>query len=140
MCFFQQLRHKYYSIRIMSIKQLVESYCRIYHLTNGRCFYMMLRYFWGMIRFCLAFAQIKSFGGVSPWRKLVTFFIIVVPHLTEGIFRPTRTAAKVLKSGFYWPSIFQDGYAFVKTCDYCQRVGNISRRQELPLKNLLDLW
>ncbi|KAK6162677.1 hypothetical protein DH2020_002518 [Rehmannia glutinosa] len=40
-----------------------------------------------------------------------------------GHFGPTRTYAKVLQSGFYWPTLFKDCYAFVKTCDRCQRVG-----------------
>lgn len=34
-----------------------------------------------------------------------------------GHFGPTRTAAKVLQSGFYWPTLFRDSYTFVKTCD-----------------------
>ena len=30
-----------------------------------------------------------------------------------------RTAAKVLQSGFFWPSIFKDVYEFVRCCDKC---------------------
>ena len=56
-----------------------------------------------------------------------------------GHFGVTRIAAKVLQSGFFWPSIFRDSYTLVKTCDRCQRMGNISRRQELPLKNILEV-
>lgn len=37
-----------------------------------------------------------------------------------------KTVAKVLQSGFYWPTIFKDTYAFVSSCDKCQRSGNIS--------------
>ncbi|CAM8923520.1 unnamed protein product [Rhodiola kirilowii] len=33
----------------------------------------------------------------------------------------SKTAAKVLQSGLYWPSIFKDAYNFVKACDKCQR-------------------
>ncbi|CAM8973323.1 unnamed protein product [Rhodiola kirilowii] len=33
----------------------------------------------------------------------------------------SKTAAKVLQSGLYWPSIFKDSYNFVKACDKCQR-------------------
>ena len=47
--------------------------------------------------------------------------------------------AKVLQSGFFWPSIFRDSYTLVKTCDWCQHMGNISRQQELPLKNILEV-
>ena len=42
--------------------------------------------------------------------------------------------ARVLQSGFYLPSLFKDAHAFVSTCDRCQRMGNISRRDEGPLK------
>ncbi|XP_060216641.1 uncharacterized protein LOC132644100 [Lycium barbarum] len=37
-----------------------------------------------------------------------------------------RTAAKVLQSGFYWPTLFNDAHEFVRACDNCQRTGNIS--------------
>ena len=50
-----------------------------------------------------------------------------------------RTAAKVLQSGFFWPNIFRDAYAYVMSCDQCQRVGNISRRHEWPLNNIMEV-
>ncbi|KAL8158070.1 hypothetical protein AgCh_002688 [Apium graveolens] len=56
-----------------------------------------------------------------------------------GYFGGQRTAAKVLQSGFFWPSLFKDAYAYVVRCDRCQRVGNISRRSEMPLKNILEV-
>ena len=34
-----------------------------------------------------------------------------------GHFGGHRTAAKVLQSAYYWPSIFKDDYNFVKCCD-----------------------
>lgn len=56
-----------------------------------------------------------------------------------GHFGGDRTAAKVLQSGFYWPTLFKDAYNFVAQCDRCQRVGNISRRNEMPLQNILEV-
>ena len=56
-----------------------------------------------------------------------------------GHFRATKTAAKVLQSGFFWPSLFKDSYNFVVACDRCQRMGNISRRNQMPLKNILEV-
>ena len=50
-----------------------------------------------------------------------------------------RTAAKVLQSGYYWPTIFRDAQEYVKHYDRCQRVGNISSKQELPLTNILEI-
>ncbi|KAL5578786.1 hypothetical protein UlMin_011228 [Ulmus minor] len=62
-----------------------------------------------------------------------------------GHFGGTKTVAKILQSGFYWPSLFKDAFKFVSMCDDCQRSGNISRRHEMPLNNILiidlfDVW
>ena len=62
-----------------------------------------------------------------------------------GHFGGKRTEAKVLQSGFYWPSLFKDAHQFVSTCDKCQRMGNISRKDEPPMHPILevelfDLW
>ena len=56
-----------------------------------------------------------------------------------------RTAHKVLQSGFYWPTLFKDARKFVFSCDECQRIGNISRHQEIPMNYSLviepfDVW
>ncbi|XP_076903930.1 uncharacterized protein LOC143559143 [Bidens hawaiensis] len=54
----------------------------------------------------------------------------ILSHCHEG---PTGghhgailTAKKVFNSGFYWFSFFKDAHAVLKSCDRCQRVGNIS--------------
>ena len=62
-----------------------------------------------------------------------------------GHFGGQRTAAKVLQSGFYWPTLFKDSHHFVSTCDKCQRIGGISRKDEPPMHPILevelfDLW
>ena len=44
-----------------------------------------------------------------------------------------RIAHKVLQSSFCWPTLFKDARKFVLSCDECQRIGNISRRQEIPM-------
>ncbi|XP_073017880.1 uncharacterized protein [Primulina eburnea] len=56
-----------------------------------------------------------------------------------GHFGASRTAAKVLQSGFYWSTLFKDSYTLAKSCDRCQRVGNISRLHEFPLTNILEV-
>lgn len=56
-----------------------------------------------------------------------------------GHFGGNRTTSKVLQCGFFWPSLFKDAHAFVMKCDRCQRVGNISRRNEMPLTNILEV-
>ena len=56
-----------------------------------------------------------------------------------GHFGATKTAAKVLLLGFYWPSFFKDSFNFVVNCDRCQRVGNIFRKNETLLTNILEI-
>ena len=62
-----------------------------------------------------------------------------------GHFGGQRTAAKVLQLGFYWPNLFKDAHQFVSTCDKCQRMGSISKKDESPMSTILevelfDLW
>ncbi|KAJ9562184.1 hypothetical protein OSB04_007344 [Centaurea solstitialis] len=56
-----------------------------------------------------------------------------------GHFGGQRTAIKILQSGFYWPTLHKDCHDFVKRCDECQRSGNISRRNEMPLNGILEI-
>ena len=55
----------------------------------------------------------------------------------EGHFAGDKTAHKILKSGFYWPTLFKDCFEWVKHCDTYQRMGNINRRNEMPLQGIL---
>ena len=73
--------------------------------------------------------------------------ILIHCHYLEcGVhFGGNRTAAKVLQSGLYWPSLFKDAHAFISAYDKCQRMGNISRRDEGLLKGIMkvelfDVW
>ena len=54
-----------------------------------------------------------------------------------GHFSGERTAHKILQSGFYWPTIFRDCAEWVKLCDRCQKIGNISSINEMPLKGIM---
>jgi hypothetical protein len=53
-----------------------------------------------------------------------------------GHFSSRETTAKILQSGFYWPTMFKDSHAFCKTYENCQKVGFISKHKE-SLDNLL---
>ena len=62
-----------------------------------------------------------------------------------GHFSGERTDHKILQSGFYWPTIFRDCAEWVKLCDRCQKIGNISSRNEMPLRGIMvvqifDVW
>ena len=55
----------------------------------------------------------------------------------EGHFAGQRTTQKILKSGFYWPTLFIDSFEWVRQCARCQRMGNINKRNEMPLQGIL---
>ncbi|XP_020269345.1 uncharacterized protein LOC109844641 [Asparagus officinalis] len=62
-----------------------------------------------------------------------------------GHFGPRKTAEKVLQSGLYWPTLFKDSFEFCKTCNRCQLLGKVTRRNMMPLQPILsvelfDLW
>ncbi|CAM8940532.1 unnamed protein product [Rhodiola kirilowii] len=66
-------------------------------------------------------------------------------HACGGHFGPRRTARNNLDSGFFWPSVFRDSYEHCRKCDRCQRVGNISARNEMPqvpilVNDVFDIW
>jgi hypothetical protein len=54
-----------------------------------------------------------------------------------GHFNANKTAAKVLQSGFYLPTLFKDANKFFRACDRCQRLGIMSRRDMMPLNPIL---
>jgi len=66
--------------------------------------------------------------------------------LVGGHVGPQRTAKRVLDSGFYWPTIFEDAYNVVKECAECQKAGGvITRRNEMPQQSIIfcevfDVW
>jgi transposase InsO family protein len=62
-----------------------------------------------------------------------------------GHYSHFRTQAKVWSSGFYWPEMHEDTKRYVASCPECQRIGNISQMNSMPLKynlqiNLFDVW
>ncbi|GJW86173.1 reverse transcriptase domain-containing protein [Tanacetum coccineum] len=64
---------------------------------------------------------------------------------TGGHYGPNITAKKVLDSGFYWQTIFKEAHTLVRVCEACQKTGNISKCDEIPLNNIqvceiFDIW
>ena len=51
----------------------------------------------------------------------------------RGHFAGDKIAHKIFQSGFYWPTLFKDCFEWVKHCDACQIMGNIIRRNEMPM-------
>ncbi|CAN6720964.1 unnamed protein product [Malus baccata var. baccata] len=78
----------------------------------------------------------------SEFQSILTF---CHSYACGGHFGTQRTALKVLECGFYWPTIFRDARTFCLTCDRCQRMGNISAKDQMPQNPILsveifDVW
>nr|GEV66879.1 reverse transcriptase domain-containing protein [Tanacetum cinerariifolium] len=39
---------------------------------------------------------------------------------------------KVFDAGFFWPTIYRDAHAMIKSCNTCQRQGKFSQKDEMP--------
>ncbi|KAL9399565.1 hypothetical protein Peur_008526 [Populus x canadensis] len=101
-------------------------------------------YFWDtpyLWKFCVD-QVVRRCVPQDEFHSILTF---CHSHSCGGHFGAKRTAHKVLESGFYWPSIFKDAYLFCKSCEKCQKTGNITHKNQMPLTNILvseifDVW
>ncbi|WKA10589.1 hypothetical protein VitviT2T_028154 [Vitis vinifera] len=62
-----------------------------------------------------------------------------------GHFASQKTVVKVLQSGFCWPSLFKDAHTMCRSCDRFQRLGKLTRRNQMPMNpilivDLFDVW
>jgi hypothetical protein len=58
-------------------------------------------------------------------------------HACGGHFSAKKTAAKILQCGFYWPTLFKNAHTYCTSCEHCQKLGSISRRNMMPLNPIL---
>ncbi|GJS28484.1 reverse transcriptase domain-containing protein [Tanacetum coccineum] len=111
---------------------------------KNKLFYDLKNYFWedpylfkvcsdGMIRRCVAGPETRTILDQCHYGP------------TGGHYGPNIIAKKVLDSGFYWPTIIKEAHTLVRLCEACQKTGNISKRDEMPLNNIqvcevFDIW
>ena len=56
---------------------------------------------------------------------------------TGGNFYGYTIAHKILKAGYYWPTLSKDAHAHVRKCDVYQRCGGTQVKAEGPLKPVM---
>lgn len=78
--------------------------------------FLYKHYFDGIIRIC------------APKPEMINILYHCHSSSYDGHASFSKIAAKVLQSGFYWPSLFKDARSYVLAYDQCQRTGNISKR------------
>nr|GEU40685.1 reverse transcriptase domain-containing protein [Tanacetum cinerariifolium] len=64
---------------------------------------------------------------------------------TRGLHGANYTAKKVFDFSFYWSMIYRDAHNMVKSCDSCQRQGEISQKDKMPQNaiqvcEIFDVW
>ena len=64
----------------------------------------------------------------------------VMREVYEGIYGNHSEAQslvhKLIRAGYYWPTMLKDAQAYVKACDKCQRFSNLIRQ---PLEELTPM-
>ena len=56
-----------------------------------------------------------------------------------GHFSRRLTGLKILRAGYYWPTLFADAEAYAKKCDACQRYARNDLHMDLPLHPTLPI-
>lgn len=56
-----------------------------------------------------------------------------------GHFAVNTTVKKIKDAGYWWPTMHQDTYQFIKSCDPCQRVGKPTASSKWPLTPIMPL-
>ncbi|KAK0594753.1 hypothetical protein LWI29_000130 [Acer saccharum] len=69
----------------------------------------------------------------STWRR--TYYRRMLWKLNAS-----DTAHKILRQGFYWPTLFAEAQQFAESCETCQRVANDIRRPPELLRSLTSPW
>ncbi|GJS80266.1 reverse transcriptase domain-containing protein [Tanacetum coccineum] len=96
-----------------------------------RFFSQVKKYFWDepyVFRLCLDNVMRRYVAG----DKILEILAHCHSGPTKGHHSASVTGRKVYEVGFYWPSIFKDAKDYVMKCDECQKLGNISSRNEMP--------
>ena len=74
-----------------------------------------------------------------PEEEQENIISMCLSSLCGGHFASRKTEAKVLQSGFYWPTLFKDAIKYCKECLKCQSALNISNQDEMPLQTILEV-
>ena len=56
-----------------------------------------------------------------------------------GHFSGDTTAQKILRTGYYYPTLFKDAHAYVRKCDTCQRSSGRQAKSDRPLQPVIVL-
>ena len=68
----------------------------------------------------------------------------ILEEIHEGVCRdyagPRSLVSKVVRTGYFWPTMQVDARELIKNCDKCQRFGNVQRLPAERLTTIASLW
>ncbi|RVW80105.1 Uncharacterized protein K02A2.6 [Vitis vinifera] len=99
----------------------------------------------GKSPFFLSIVQIRYIRKCVPEDEQQGILSHCHENACGGHFASQKTAMKVLQSGFTWPSLFKDAHIMCRSCDRCQRLGKLTKRNQMPMNPILivelfDVW
>ena len=53
---------------------------------------------------------------------------------------PRSLVSKVIRTGYFWPTMQVDAMELIKKCDNCQRFGSVQRLPVEKLTTIASLW
>ena len=68
----------------------------------------------------------------------------ILEEIHEGVYRdhagPRSLVSKVIKTGYFWPTMQVDAMELIKRCDKCQRFGDVQRLPAERLTTIASPW
>ncbi|XP_022158219.1 protein NYNRIN-like [Momordica charantia] len=101
---------------------------------------------WRVARFVVRDGALYRRGFSLPLLRCLTpeEGLYVLREVHEGVCGNHSGArslsAKVIRQGYYWPTLSQDAKKFVRTCDNCQRYGNVIHQPPELLTPISASW
>ena len=95
------------------------------------------------LRFILIRDTLYKRGFSRPYLRCLSHGDYVMREVHEGICgyhsRARSLVHKLIRAGYYWPTMLRDAQSYVKACDKCQRFSNLIRRPSGSKQNPLPL-
>ena len=102
-------------------------------------FFVEVKKFYWDDHFLFKYCLDQIFWRCIPDNEVSSVINICHSEACGGHFFSRKTTAKILQCGFYWPTMFKDTYEFCKSCEKCQKLGSITKRNMMPLNPILEI-
>jgi hypothetical protein len=76
----------------------------------------------------------EFYSDVLKRKMLTRFSKTCMMDQLEVIFSGDTTTHKILRVGYYWPTLFKDAHAYSRSCDIFQKSTGRERKEVVPLQ------